>query len=152
MTLFQKLLERLRTLWKLALSERATPRELAQAVFMGVFVGCTPAIGFHGGIAVALATVFRLSRLWALIASRISNFLCLPWIVLAEVQVAHRARTGEWAPLDVRTAVDHAGELLVDWCIGTIPVGAALASIFGALAYALAKRRDRRRAESQATT
>jgi hypothetical protein len=31
----------------------------------------------------------------------------------------------------------------LDWCLGTIPVGVALALVFGMLAYAWAKRRRR---------
>jgi uncharacterized protein (DUF2062 family) len=138
------LLERARDLWRRALLEHATPRELALSVALGVFVGCTPFIGLHAGIALALATLLRLNRLWALIASRVSFFLTLPWIVLAEIQVAHHLRTGAWAALSTRDAVDHAREWLFDWWLGVVPVGTVLAVLFGALAYGVAAVRRRR--------
>lgn len=144
--MFRRLLEHARTLWRLAIRERASPRQIALAVWVGVFVGCTPAIGFHAGVAALAATVVRLSRLWAIIGSRVSNFVMLPWIVLAEIQVAHRLRTGEWTALNTHTVLQHTSELMLDWCIGTLPIGALLATLLGALAYVLARRREARRA------
>jgi uncharacterized protein (DUF2062 family) len=138
------LAERARDLWRRALLEHATPRELGFSVAVGVFVGCTPFVGFHAALALACATLLRVNRLWALLGSRVSFFVTLPWIVLAEVQVAHRLRTGAWAALSIRDAVDHAREWLVDWWLGAAPVGALLAVLFGALAYGVATLRRRR--------
>ncbi len=104
-------------------------------------MGCTPFVGAHAGIALAAATLFGRSRLWAVIGSRVSFFLILPWIVLAEIQTAHRLRTGEWAPLLSSNAVARASEWLLDWCLGSVPVGALLALVAAGLAYPIAKRR-----------
>ena len=114
------------------------------AVAMGVFAGCTPALGFHGGLAVGLATLARLNRLWAFIGSRVSNFVIMPWIILGEVQLAHRVRTGNWLTITLEEAPDRAPELLLDWCLGTLPVGGGLAVIFGFVAYGLSRRRASR--------
>ncbi len=139
--MLRKLFDRARDLWLRALREHTTPRELALSVALGVFVGCTPFLGLHIWIALGLATLFRLNRLWAMIGSRASFFLFLPWIVLAEIQVAHRARTGEWAPILARDAMDHRGEYMLDWSLGVVPVGLVLAFAIGAVAYLLARRR-----------
>jgi uncharacterized protein (DUF2062 family) len=141
LSLLRRLYASLRTLWLAALRERATPRGIAGSVAVGVFAGCTPFIGAHAGIALVAATLLRLNRLWALVGSRVSFFLVLPWIVVAEIQTAHRLRTGEWAPIFSANALARADEWLLDWCLGAIPIGAALALAFGALAYVLAKRR-----------
>ncbi|HSQ63792.1 MAG TPA: DUF2062 domain-containing protein, partial [Polyangiaceae bacterium] len=90
---------RVRTLWRLAKTERATPPQVAWAVGLGVFAGCTPALGLHGWIAVGAATLFRLNRLYAFLGSRVSSVFVLPWIVLCEVQLAHRVRTGSFLAL-----------------------------------------------------
>jgi uncharacterized protein (DUF2062 family) len=140
--LLRRLYERLKDLWLRALRERATPRGIAGSVAVGVFAGCTPFIGFHAIIAVVVATALGLNRLWAAVGSRISFFLVLPAIVLAEIQTGHRLRTGEWAPLLLSNALAHKDEWFGDWCLGAIPVGAALSVVLGALAYALAKRRE----------
>jgi uncharacterized protein (DUF2062 family) len=131
-------------LWQKAKSEHATPRQIGIAVAMGAFVGCTPLIGFHMWIALGLATVFRLNRLFAFLGSRVSNSIILAWVVLAEIEVAHRVRTGAFIPLTARDAIDQGPTLLLDWCLGVVPVGAVVALVVGALAYALARLRDRR--------
>jgi uncharacterized protein (DUF2062 family) len=139
----------MRVLWELAKNEHASPRQIAYAVGLGVFCGCTPGVGFHAAIGAFAATIFRLNRLWAIIGSRISNMLILPWIVLAEIQLAHRIRTGEWAVITLDNAMDTAGEMLLDWCIGSVPVGLALGLVFGALAYVIARWRANVRAERE---
>jgi uncharacterized protein (DUF2062 family) len=146
---FRRLWEKIKTLWKLAKSERATPREIFWAVFLGAFAGCTPAIGFHGWVAVGFATIFRKNRLFAWIGSRISNMVFLPFIIYAEVEVAHRLRTGVWVVIDLHDrdrVIEQAKELFLDWCLGTIPIGIALGIFFGALGWVFARRRDRKRA------
>jgi uncharacterized protein len=143
---FGRLWARVKTLWTLAKNERGTPRELAWAIAIGVFSGCTPAVGFHGWVAVGLATLARKNRLFAWIGSRISNFLILPWIILAEVQLSHRLRTGAYAPLSKDHVLDQAGALLLDWILGSIPVGLALAALLGLVAYRVFVWRDARRA------
>jgi uncharacterized protein (DUF2062 family) len=131
-------------LWRKAKSEHATPREVGVAVAMGAFVGCTPLIGFHVWIALGLATLFRLNRLFSFLGSRVSNSIILAWVVLAEIELAHRVRTGTFVPLNAHDAIAQGRSLLLDWCLGAIPVGIVVASIVGGLAYALARARDRR--------
>jgi uncharacterized protein (DUF2062 family) len=147
---FRRLWEKLKLLWKLAKSERATPREIGWAVAIGAFAGCTPAVGVHGPLAMGLATLFKKNRLFAWLGSRISNMIMLPFIALAEVQIAHRLRTGEWLDVDRHNAMDRAGELLLDWCLGTIPVGLAIGGLMGLMAWGLAHRRDARKARNAA--
>ncbi len=134
-----------KALWQRAKSERAEPHQIGWAVGVGVFAACTPAIGFHGPLALGLATVFRLNRLWAWIGSRLSNVITLPLVVYAEVQVAHRVRTGAWLAIDRSQAIDQAKDLLVDWLLGMVPVGGALSASVGLLAYALFALRKRAR-------
>lgn len=147
--MFRRLWARIKTLWKLAKEERATPREIFWAVFVGAFAGCTPAVGVHGWLAVGLATLLRKNRLFSWLGSRISNMVFLPFITYAEVQIAHRLREGTWCTLDLdhkETLFVQAKELLLDWCLGTIPVGIVIGAFCGALGWIWAVRRDRKRA------
>ncbi|MDB4933064.1 MAG: hypothetical protein JWP87_36 [Labilithrix sp.] len=148
--MFGRLWEKLKLLWKLAKSERATPREIGWAVAIGAFAGCTPAIGIHGPIAMGLATLARKNRLFAWLGSRISNMIMLPFIALAEVQVSHRIRTGTYLDITRDNALEQAPNLLLDWCIGMFPVGGAIGLVMGLLAYAVARRRDVRKARAAA--
>lgn len=150
--MFRRLWAKITTLWKLAMSERASPREIGWAVGIGAFAGCTPAIGFHGALSLLLATLFKKNRLFAWLGSRISNMIFLPFIALAEVQVAHVLRTGAWLEIDRAHAIDQAGTLLLDWCLGTIPVGGFIGFVMGIGSWALARARDRRRAAAAPPT
>lgn len=141
--MLRKWLKRLREIWELAKKERASPSQIGWAVGIGVFCGCTPAVGFHGWVAIAAATVLKLNRLWAWIGSRISNILILPFIVWAEIDIAHWTRTGEHVVFDKHHVLDEAHLLFLDWCIGCVIVGAALGTIFGVLAYFVWKIRRR---------
>ncbi|MBX3191633.1 MAG: DUF2062 domain-containing protein [Labilithrix sp.] len=150
--MLRRLWQRIKHIWKLAKSERASPREIGWAVGIGAFAGCTPAIGVHGPLAMGLATIFKKNRLFAWLGSRISNMIMLPFIAVAEVQVAHLIRTGTWLDieLDRHNALDQAGALLLDWCIGTVPVGGAIGFVMGFAAYGVARRRDERRKRAEA--
>jgi uncharacterized protein (DUF2062 family) len=150
--LFRRLWEKLKLLWLLAKSERATPREIGWAVAIGAFAGCTPAVGVHGPLARGLATLARKNRLFAWLGSRISNMVFLPFIALGEIQLSHRIRTGAFIDLTRETILSHAPDLLLDWCLGTFPVGATLGAVMGLSAYGFAHRRDARRARAESLT
>lgn len=148
--MFRRVWARVRSLWLAAKNERASPREIGVAVGLGVFAGCTPALGFHGGLAVLLATVFRKNRLFCFLGSRVANAITLPPIVIAAVQLAHYVRTGALLSLDRERVLEQGPTLLVDWLLGCVPVGGALGALLGYAAYLWAKRRDARRAARDA--
>ncbi|MGH7438082.1 MAG: DUF2062 domain-containing protein [Polyangiaceae bacterium] len=139
--MLERLLARTRDLYRKALAEHASPGGIALAVALGTFCACTPLVGFHIWLALGLATAFRLNRLWAAVGSRATTPGLLPVVVFLEIEVAHRARFGVWAPLSPRQALAQGPDLLLDWVLGTLPVGAAYAALLGAVAYVLASRR-----------
>lgn len=53
------------------------PRRLAVAVALGAFIGITPTVPFHMILAITLSSLFRLSRLAALLGTLVSNPLTL---------------------------------------------------------------------------
>ena len=146
--MFRRLWAKLKRLWQLAKSERASPREIGWAVAIGAFAGCTPAVGVHGPLAMGLATLARKNRLFAWLGSRISNMVFLPFIALAEVQLSHRVRTGAFVDLARGDILAQAPHLLLDWCLGCFPVGAVVGIVMGLGAYAFAHQRDARRARA----
>jgi uncharacterized protein (DUF2062 family) len=143
--------ERLRAIarreWNRLKTAKATPREVALAVGLGAFVGCSPALGLHGVLAVALASALKQNRLFAFAGSRVSNAAILPFVILAEIQLAHRLRTGQWAPaVDRAHVLAVAPSLALDWLLGSLPIGAAMGVGVGGAAYAIASHRARLRA------
>jgi uncharacterized protein (DUF2062 family) len=134
---------RARDLWERAKRERSSPPEVGFSVAVGVFSAFTPFLGLHMWIALGLATVFRLNRLLAFVASRISIMPVFALVTFCEIESAHRLRTGAWAPLAPREAVARGRELFVDWMLGACIVGTALALVAGLFAYGAARRWQR---------
>jgi uncharacterized protein (DUF2062 family) len=140
--MLSNLLRGFRALLARAVSEHASPPKIALSVALGVFCASTPLIGFHLGMALGLATAFRLNRLWAAVGSRGTTGPLLPLVVFTEVQLAHRLRTGAWVPLAPHEALAHGKELMFDWVLGTPLVGGVYAAVVGVVAYALARQRQ----------
>ena len=136
------------SLWEQAKREHSSPREIGCSVGLGVFSGCTPAFGFHMWVAIALASLLRLNRLWAFVGSRISFTPVYAWIVFCEIEGAHRLRTGSWMALSPSEAAAHAWDVLTDWLLGTVLVGGVLGAALGTLAYVLALRSRPRSGEA----
>ncbi len=129
-----------RDLFQRARREHSTPAEIGRAVALGAFVAFTPFIGFHIWIALGLASVLRLNRLWAVLASHVSPPPLFVAVSFLEIEVAHRLRTGAWAPIALRAVATHGRELFVDWLLGTPIVAGPLAAGVGAAAYVAARR------------
>ena len=123
-------------LWRTLKNEHSTPKDVAWAVGIGVYAGCTPAVGFHGWVAVGLAALCRKNKLWAWVGSRISNIFFLPWIILAEIQIAHRVRAGRWLALSVDEVRAAGPAMLLDWLLGSVAVGLTLGLVLGLATYA----------------
>jgi hypothetical protein len=130
-----------RELWERARKEHSTPREIGWSVAVGVFCGCTPFLGLHMWIALAAATVLRLNRLWAFLGSRVCISVVIVWIAFAEIELAHRLRTGGWLAIPANDMLASGRQLLGDWLLGTPLVGVPLAALLGLLAYRGALRR-----------
>jgi hypothetical protein len=143
---FTHLWRRACNLWMRAKREHSTPGELAWSVAIGVFCGCSPFIGLHMWMALALASALQLNRLWAFIGSRVVSSVLLAWIAFSEIELAHRLRTGVWLALslDQLTRAHHHGwQIVGDWLLGWVMVGAILAIVVGFLALSVARRWQR---------
>jgi uncharacterized protein (DUF2062 family) len=129
-TRLQRLLYTLRT-------EGASRSREAWAVGLGVFVGCSPLIGLHLAICVALGSMFGLNRLKLYLAANLVNPLILPFVLFAEVQTGSWLRRGHGYPLslDAVASMDlwHFG---TDLIVGSIIIGSAVGLALGALTYA----------------
>jgi len=141
----RRLYARARDLWERAKRERSSPPEVAWSVAIGVFAACTPPLGLHMWIALALATAFRLNRLWAFLGSRATFFPIFVFVVFAEIEAGHRLRAGEWLAVSLHAAFDQRWGLLADWLLGLPIVACLYAALVGAVAYAVALRLRRLR-------
>ena len=135
----------LRALFEHAKNENSSPRKVGFSVGAGVFVGFTPFIGFHIWIALAVATVCRLNRLWAALGSHASPLPIFVWASFCEIELGHRLRDGSWIALSPQDAFAQRNQLFGDWVLGSSLVATALALVAGLVAYALALGWQRRR-------
>ncbi len=120
-----------------ARAEHASPGQISVAVAAGLFACCSPLLGFHCFLALALAMLFRVNRLWAAVASQASIFGILrPPIVFTEIELGHYARLRSWAPLDLATIVQRAPSLMLDWALGSVPFGLTVSVAGGLVTYA----------------
>jgi uncharacterized protein len=109
-------------------------------VAIGVFAGCTPFLGLHMWIAIALATLLGLNRLWAFAGSRVSFVPVFTAIAFCELEVGHRLRAGGWLSLAPHDAVVRGRGLIGDWLLGAVLLGGLLAIALGLAAYFVARR------------
>jgi uncharacterized protein len=133
-------------LWSQAKREHSTPREMAWSVAVGVFCGTSPFIGLHMWMALGLATVLRLNRLWAFVGSRVSTSILIVWIAFSEIELAHRLRAGAWMAVSFAPTahvLDHGWQVFGDWFLGWTMVGTMLATLVGLLALGVARRWER---------
>lgn len=127
---------RLRRLYLTLRTEHTSPRKLALAVALGVFIGFTPFWGVHLALAVLLASALRLNRIVVYAAANVANPLTVAPIVFAEVQVGHRLLEGSWLPLRIAEVKDLGlGGLLWVFVVGSLIAGAAAAIVAWAVVY-----------------
>ena len=127
------------------LTERATPRELAFAVSLGIFLGAVPLIACHTLAILVAAALLRLNRVAAVAASQ----LCMPPVVPALcIEMGHFMRYGRFLTLQSVHSLRDASFLelgymglegLLDWFVGSLVVGTVLAVILGFFTYAAAR-------------
>lgn len=141
-------------LWR----EHASPPRLAAAVAVGVIVGCSPFFGLHLWIGLALAVLLRLNKVAVFVGSQISIPPLAPLLGFASVQVGSLILEGRLARLtleDFQLArlFGLVRGFLLDWVVGGLVVGVALAIPALAVTWTVARRRARRaRTEEAATT
>lgn len=140
-------IKRARDLWLRAKQEKASPRQVGLAVGVGVLACFAPVPWTHVPLALLFSTILRVNRVWAVLGSQVPSLFGLlrAPIMFAEIEVAHRLRTGEWAELEISHVVSEGPRLILDLCVGAGLLGASAGLLAGVGAYANARRITRRR-------
>ena len=122
---------------RLLLKENASPKRLAIAVALGVFVGALPLLGIRAMIILMLTGYFRLNKIVALAAGNI----CMPPFVPALcIEIGYFIRHGVWlTEISFKTLGYQALERFWEWGLGALIAGPILAAFFGLLTFLMAK-------------
>jgi uncharacterized protein (DUF2062 family)/2-polyprenyl-3-methyl-5-hydroxy-6-metoxy-1,4-benzoquinol methylase len=129
-TRLQRLVYTLRT-------EGASRSRETWAISLGLFVGCSPLIGLHLLMCVALGWLFGLNRLKIYLAANLVNPLIMPAILFAEVQTGSWLRRGEGYPLSIAAiSTMNLWHFGADLFVGSVVIGVTLGGIAGLATWA----------------
>ena len=124
------------------LAENTTPRELALAGAVGVFIGTLPLLGVHTLAILIAAGFLRLNRLAAVTASQIT---IPPFVPALAIEVGYFMRHGHFlTEVSLRTIGSEGLERLWEWFLGSLLLGPALGVITGLITFLAASMLQRR--------
>jgi uncharacterized protein (DUF2062 family) len=116
------------------------PARLSFAVGLGLFCGIAPIWGYQMIAAAALAHFLRLNKAIALLASNISIPPVMPFILYGGLALGHWLFTGERLRISAEQMTQsRVLEYLLEWCVGSVVLGAAVAILGMATTYCIAR-------------
>lgn len=108
----------------------------AWTIGLGLFIGCSPLIGFHLGIALLVGWLLDLNRVKLYLAANLMNPVILPGVFFAEVQAGAWLRHGHAYPITLDTFYTlHLWDFGLDLLIGSIVVGTAIGLFGGVMTF-----------------
>ena len=121
---------------KTLLTENTSPRQLASAGTLGVFIGTLPLIGFHNITILFAAGYFRLNKVVALATSG----LCMPPLVPALcIEAGHFIRHGTFlTEISIKTLGYQALDRIYEWLIGSLVLAPVFALLVGCIIFLIA--------------
>jgi len=121
---------------KTLLTENTSPRQLASAGALGVFLGTLPLIGFHNITILFAASYFRLNKVVALSTSG----LCVPPFVPALcIEAGYFMRHGTFlTEISIKTLGYQALERIYEWLIGSLVLAPVFAVLVGGIIFLIA--------------
>ena len=118
------------------LTENTTPKKLASAGALGVFLGTLPLIACHTVTILFAASFFRLNKIAALSTSQ----LCMPPLVPALcIEAGYYIRHGEFlTEISLKTLGYEGFQRIFEWLIGSIILAPVFALIVGGIIFIMA--------------
>jgi uncharacterized protein (DUF2062 family) len=128
--------------WREVRHDENGPREFSAGLAVGVFIANLPLYGVQTLLSLYAARRLRLHPLSVVAGSHLSTPPIGPVLVALAIGVGHFLLHGEWLAmpnweLSCRGWIELAGKLIVDWSIGSVVVGAALAAATFLVSHAL---------------
>jgi uncharacterized protein (DUF2062 family) len=127
-----KIREQFRSLW----DSHTSPRKIALALALGVFVGASPLWGFHTLLAIGLSLLFGLNKPATVFGTLVSNPVLAPFLIFFSLETGSWLLYGRTAHLSLQEVKDQSQfpnwhevlhEYLLPYSVGSVVVGLALA-------------------------
>jgi 2-polyprenyl-3-methyl-5-hydroxy-6-metoxy-1,4-benzoquinol methylase/uncharacterized protein (DUF2062 family) len=115
----------------------ASPRRLAFAVGIGLFIGSLPIFGCHTPLVLGFCIWWHLDGAIAWLASNISNPFIAPALMTLEVEIGSYLRTGEFVRPEGQVTVGQAGKFAGDLFLGAPLVALGIALTGAAVTFGL---------------
>jgi len=126
--------------------EHSSPRELAAAVWVGIFLGALPIIPFGIAAIVYASHKLHLNKLASVGAS---NVCCAPFVPFLCVELGHYLIHGSfWTEFNRHTLLDQLHHRIWEWLLGSLLIGPLLGAAGGLVTYLLVRSFRRRREQS----
>lgn len=130
----------IREVWRRLRGSEQSPGRVAQAVAIGLFIGCLPLYGLHLALCLVVCVPRRLDSALAYLVANISNPFVAPFLITLEIEIGSLLLTGEHAAFDLeRARATGIAGFFQQAAAGSVFVGGALALLGGLLAFALAR-------------
>jgi uncharacterized protein (DUF2062 family) len=122
---------------KVLLTENISPKQLAFAGGMGVFLGTLPLIGLHTMLILFASNFFRLNKVTAVSSSQ----LCMPPIVPALcIEAGHYLRHGSFlTEISLETIGYQAVDRLFEWFLGSLFLAPLFSIMIGLVFYLMTR-------------
>lgn len=122
---------------RILLAREATPRELALAAALGIFLGTIPLIGLHSITILLVAGWFRMNKIVGLAVSQ----LCMPPVVPALcIEAGHFMRHGRFlTEISLQTLGYEALQRIWEWFLGSLLLAPTLSLLIGGIVFVMAK-------------
>ena len=143
---------KLTRLYNRFLKLRGSPRQASLGMALGVFVGMTPFLGFHTAMAVMLASLFKWSKVTAVVGVLITNPLTAPIIYPITYRLGAML-TGfsdpiQWTrllePGAVIDLMKNSPMIIIDMLVGGILVGLPLSIVIYFITHAVVSKAKKR--------
>ncbi len=118
-------------------TEQATPKQIAIAVTVGIFIATLPILAMHSVAIIFVATRLKLNRL---IALNVSHLCAPPFVPAIAIEVGYYLRNGSFlTEFTMQTLGHQALQRFWDYLLGAVVLAPFLAVFAGGIAYVLAR-------------
>jgi len=129
------------------LSVKESPRKIALAFALGVFIGMSPLLGIHTVLGIAAAWIFRLNKFVTVVGVYVTNpWTIVPiytfgtWVGARLLGIDRIIPDIDWANLTMKELLHTFGPLLLPFIVGSTLLGFVSGGVSFFLVYKMVKK------------